>query len=56
MKEADILFEEGDFWVMRHNAIYYVMQNTTTHSTSRQGFDDMSLAVAYAKYLAKRKL
>lgn len=55
MKESDILFECGDYWVMKDKGIFYTMKSGITHSESICAFDNLSLAEAYAKYLGIRK-
>lgn len=56
MKESDILHEVGSYWVMKHKGAYVVMKNGLTPSTSIDdvGYQDLSIAIARANYLAKR--
>lgn len=54
MTTKDILHENGAFWVVRRNGLFYVMQTGVTHSTSDSAYADESLAVARCDYLAKR--
>ena len=53
MKEKDILYENGNYWVCKIKGVWYTMKTGTTHSESIVGFDDISLAICYAKYLGK---
>lgn len=50
MKESDILYQNGHYWVMKSKGIFYTMKDGVTHSESIATFDDYSLAHAYAKY------
>lgn len=50
MKESDIIFEAGKYWVFKEKKIFYVMKNGITASESIAAFDDYSLAHAYASY------
>mgnify|MGYP006980374144 CR=1 FL=1 len=56
--ERDIVHDNGATWVLRTRSGYAVMVPGPTHSTSRATFskdsDGLSLAVAYADYLARR--
>lgn len=58
LKESDIIFEDGNFWVTKYPNGYTVMQCNITHSTARQNFelseDGLSLAIYYTTYLSKR--
>lgn len=51
MKESDILFQAGNFWVTKINGIFYVMKDGLTHAESVCGFDEQSKAFVYAAYL-----
>lgn len=55
MKEKDILCQHGNYWVMKHKGIFYVMKEGVTHSESIEAFADYSLAEAYAKYKGSHK-
>lgn len=56
--EADIMHENGDFWVGRQRGAYVVYRVGVTHSTSDSAYardaDGLSLAVARCDYLATR--
>ena len=58
LRESAIVFEDGNFWVLKNPNVYTVMQCNLTHSTAKQSFelseDGLSLAVYYASYLSKR--
>lgn len=53
-RESDIKHENGAFWVCREKAAFTVYKIGATHSTSVCSFADLSLAVAYCDYLAKK--
>jgi hypothetical protein len=55
MKEKDIAYENGDFWVLQNKLGFHVMVKGITHSVSESSYSDLSLAVARVDYLAKRK-
>lgn len=55
-KESDILFEKGNFWVLKNKNLFYVMKNTVTHSVSLCAFELLDVAIAYANYKASREL
>jgi hypothetical protein len=56
MSEKDILYENGDFWVMKSQGYYYVMKNGLTHAISENtAYADLSIAKARVDYLARRK-
>ena len=50
---------DGTYWELDSKDAYVVMKNGVTHSTSVQAFrrdeDGLSCAVAYCKYLEKRR-
>lgn len=60
MTEADIMHENGDFWVGRDrsNRAYVVYRAGITHSVSDSAYDltpnGLSIAKARCDYLAKR--
>lgn len=57
LKETDIVFEAGKYWVLNDRTAYSVMQSTLTHSKIDSAYcfnaDGLSLAIARCKYLAK---
>ena len=61
MKEADIVHENGAYWVCRdrQTPAYIVFQIGATHSVSDSAYaltpDGLSIAIARCDYLAKRK-
>ena len=61
MKESDIVYEIGAFWVAREQASgrYVVFENGLCFATSDSAYplttDGLSIAKARADYLAKRK-
>lgn len=57
MKESDILYQNGDLWVVKEKGMYFVMNDTGTHSESvgNCAWKDLSIAKAYCDYQAKRK-
>lgn len=61
VREEDIEYERGDFWVHRDRAraLYTVYRAGATHSTSDSSYkltpDGRTLAVARANYLARRQ-
>ena len=61
MREADIMYEMGDYWVGRDksNNCYTVYKSGLTHSTPDSSYaltdDGLSIAKVRCKYLAKVK-
>lgn len=59
MRETDILHETGPYWVGRTPESYTVYRNGVTHATPESSYaptpDGLSIAIARADYLAKRK-
>lgn len=61
MKEPDIVYETGRFWVLRDlkRSGYTVFENGITHATSDSTYDltedGLSLAKARADYLTKHR-
>lgn len=60
-KESDIVFEAGNYWVAKDTKrkLYVVYRAGITHSVEDIAMalneDGLSLAIARAKYLAKRR-
>jgi len=58
IREADIIHENGAFWVLRERDAYTVYRSGVTHSTPDSTYhptpDGLSIAVARCNYLAKR--
>lgn len=58
MREADIVFQAGAFWVFGNVRGWHVMRDGVTSAVSVATFapdeDGRSLAVAYAKYRGGR--
>ena len=61
MKESDIMFEVGSYWVGRDRGwdSYVVYKVNLTHSVGDSAYpmtqDGLSIAIARATYLANRK-
>lgn len=54
MKEKDILYENGNFWVVKYKNLFHVMKNTNTHAIGEEvAYEDFSVACARCDYLAK---
>ena len=53
MKEKDIIYENGPYWVLKEKSIYHAMVCGITHSISDSSYDDESLARGRVDYLAK---
>lgn len=60
MKESDIVYESGDFWVSKDSSSYIVWKANITHSVSDSSYpitcDGLSLAKARFDYLSKNRL
>lgn len=58
MREADIMHENGPYWVLRERDGYMVLKSGVTHSVSDSTYaktaDGLSIAIARANYLAGR--
>lgn len=58
IRERDIVYQVGDFWVLQNRDNYEVRRDVGTHSISdgayRMSADGLSLAKARVDYLAKR--
>ena len=58
-KEIDIKHENGAYWVLDTGKVYAVMCTGFTHSVTDSAYtrdsDGLSIAIARANYLAKRK-
>lgn len=55
MKEANIIHENGKFWVYKLRADHYqVNASGITYSVCESAYADESLAIARCDYLAKR--
>lgn len=57
-QEADIKYEQDNYWILDTGTSYAVMLNGVTHSSSdseyRRDADGLSIAIARCNYLAKR--
>ncbi len=57
MRESDILFQAGKFWVCRKGKFYVVFKDGNVCASSVAHFpattDGLSLATAYASYKSK---
>lgn len=62
MRESDILYEAGNYWVLKdkhHGRVTFtVMKSGITHSESVEEvtYHDLSLAIARCDYIHKREL
>lgn len=60
MRESDIMYENGAYWVGREKAAYVVYHIGVTHSVSDSAYakdaDGLSIAIARCDYLARRAL
>lgn len=58
MNIKDIVYENGNVWVMKGKDAYYVMANTITHSVSESAYnldqDGLSLAMRRCDWCAGR--
>ncbi len=58
MKESDIIFEMGAYWVLKTRDSYDVMKNVGTHSVLDSAYprndDGLSIAEARCNYLTRR--
>lgn len=58
MREADIVHENGKYWVARDSRSYTVLRSFSTHSVTDSAYaktsDGLSIAKARCDYLAKR--
>lgn len=58
MKESDILYERGAYWICLIRGAHHVMKSGITHSETVQPFggdaDGLSLAKAYVDYCFTR--
>lgn len=54
MKESDIMFESGDYWVGREKNCYTVFKNNITHAVNDSSYskdvNGLSIAIYYAKF------
>lgn len=58
MREDDIMYENGEYWVARDRNCYTVMKNGNVSAVSDSGYaktpDGLSIAIARVDYLARR--
>ena len=54
IKVKDIIHENGEFWVLKQNGVFYVMVSGVTCSSSDSAYDDADLAISRCDYLARR--
>lgn len=54
VKVKDIIHENGKFWVLKQNGVFYVMVNGVTCSNSDSAYDNADLAIHRCDYLAGR--
>ncbi len=59
MKEENIKFEVGEYWILETWKSYTVMKNVGTHSVSDSEYnrdaDGLSIAIARCNYLAEKE-
>lgn len=53
LKESDIAYENGNFWVWKIKGVFQVMVHGDTHSRLDSAYTDLSIAKARCDYLAK---
>ena len=58
MKEQDILYQNGKFWVMKDKGLYCVMVDGCTHAVSidDRAYNHLDIAQAICDRQAKRNL
>ena len=56
MRESQIIYENGIFWVLKEQGLFFVMKNVGTHSeqVGTTAWRDESIAKAYCDYQAQR--
>lgn len=54
LKESNIAYQNGDFWVMQLKGVFQVMMSGAVHAVADSAYNDLSLAKARCDYLAKR--
>jgi hypothetical protein len=55
IKESDIIYEQGKYWILKTDKAYWVMENTVTHSERRGifGFTFLDRAKQHIEQLIK---
>jgi ABC-type amino acid transport system permease subunit len=55
IKESDIIYEQGKYWILKTDKAYWVMENTITHSQRRGifGFTFLDRAKQHIEQLIK---
>lgn len=56
LKEKDIAYENGKFWVLKNKDGFHVMISGITHSVSDSSYRQLDLAIARCDYLARRAI
>lgn len=60
MRESDIMYENGEYWVCRGRGGYTVYETGLTHSTADSSYprdaDGLSIAIARCDYLEARRV
>lgn len=55
MRESDILFEQGHYWIAKTKQGFEIYKNGFVHSTSLgEAYPTLDLAVTRVKYLANK--
>lgn len=55
IREKDIVYEIGAFWVLKKGGVFYVMISVGTHSVSDSCYQTEDLAIARCNYLGRKK-
>ncbi|MDE1188540.1 MAG: hypothetical protein PW844_19015 [Pantoea sp.] len=55
IREKDIAYENGKYWVLNHKSSFHVMKSGITHATCDSNYATLDLAVARCDYLAKKE-
>lgn len=55
-KEKDIMHENGEYWVLNDEGVYYVMTSGFTHAKADSAYASLYLAIARCDYLASRNV
>lgn len=53
LKESNIAYQNGNFWVMQLKGVFQVMVSGATHAVADSTYNDLSIAKARCDYLAK---
>lgn len=53
LKEKDIAYENGNFWILAHKKGFHVMRSGATHSVCDSAYETLELAKVRCDYLAR---